>query len=112
MFLYGHACGVAEPDMSSYRQSVMSTQHRTINETDRPKSRTQIVSFVAVSIALGLAVGAWWTGSRGFMPPVWKGSWGCSDVGYPSPPPSFNELVDRYGESPYCARRVRGEAWF
>ena len=59
-----------------------------------------------------LAIGVWWAGSRGYIPPMWEGGWGCSDVGYPSPPPSFDELVNEYGESPYCARRVRGEEWF
>ncbi len=54
---------------------------------------------------------ACWATVRGYVPPVWAG-WGCSDVAYPSPQPAFAELVDRYGESPYCARRIRGEEWF
>jgi hypothetical protein len=63
-------------------------------------------------LAIVLALGVWWAGSRGYVPPMWEGSWGCSDVGYPNPPPSFDELVNKHGESPYCARRVRGEEWF
>lgn len=63
-------------------------------------------------LAIALAMGVWWAGTRGYIPPMWEGGWGCSDVGYPSPPPSFNELVNEHDESPYCARRVRGEEWF
>ncbi len=66
---------------------------------------------VALVLVLGLVLGGGWATVRGYVPPVWAG-WGCSDVGYPSPPPAFEELVDRYGESPYCARRIRGEEWF
>ena len=66
---------------------------------------------VALILVLGLVVGGVWATVRGYVPPVWAG-WGCSDVAYPSPQPAFAELVDRYGESPYCARRIRGEEWF
>ena len=63
-------------------------------------------------VAIALAMAVWWAGSRGYIPPVWEGGWGCADVGYPSPPPSFSELINEHGESPYCARSVRGEEWF
>lgn len=65
-----------------------------------------------LALAIALAMGVWWAGSRGYIPPMWEGGWGCSDVGYPSPPPSFDQLINEHDESPYCARRVRGEEWF
>lgn len=37
---------------------------------------------------------------------------GCSDVGYPAPVPTYEELVGEHGESPYCARRVLGQTWW
>ena len=67
---------------------------------------------VVLLLVLGVTLGVWWTGSQGYVPPVWEGTWGCSDVDYPSPPPSFAELVEQYKESPFCARRIRDEAWF
>ena len=70
------------------------------------------VAFGALVLLFVVGVAAWWAGSRGYIPPVWNGGWGCTDVGYPSPVPSFDELVNDYGESPYCARRVLGEEWF
>ena len=90
----------------------MRTARDTTTDAGRPVGRMRLVAFVALPLALGLAVGVWWAGSQGYIPPAWKGSWGCSDVGYPSPPPSYKELVEEHRESPYCARRVRDEAWF
>lgn len=77
-----------------------------------PMDGARCILLGGLALALLLATGAWWAGSRGYIPPFWQGGWGCSDVGYPSPPPSFDDLVNEYGESPYCARLVRGEAWF
>lgn len=68
---------------------------------------------VALIVLVALAMSVLWVGgSRGYLPPIWEGGWGCSDVGYPDPPPSFDDLVSEYDESPYCARRVLGEEWF
>ena len=35
----------------------------------------------------------------------------CDLPSYGDPPPSFEELVNDYGLSRYCARNARGEAW-
>ena len=70
------------------------------------------VALSGLGVAIAVATGGWWAGSRGYITPMWEGGWGCSDVGYPDPPPSFDELVNEHDESPYCARRVRGEEWF
>lgn len=96
-----------------YRQSTMSTQRDGQPQAGPSRTGARRIVRGGTVLAVGLALGGvWWAGSRGYVPPVWEGGWGCSDVGYPSPPPSFEELVDDYGESPYCARRVRDEAWF
>ena len=108
----GQPNGTPEPEEPSYRQSIMRTRRDTIPDAGRPTRGTRRVAIVALPLALGLAVGVWWAGSQGYVPPFWEEDWGCSDVGYPSPPPSFKELVEEYGEGPYCARRVRDEAWF
>lgn len=76
-----------------------------------PVAVARRIALGGLVLAIFVAMAVWWAGSRGYIPPVWEGGWGCSDVGYPSPPPSFDELVDAYGESPYCARRARGEEW-
>lgn len=60
-------------------------------------------------VVLALGVGIWWADSQGFIA---FGGVGCSDEGYPDPMPSYDELVDDYGKSPYCARHARGETWF
>ncbi|MDQ3541754.1 MAG: hypothetical protein M3440_13825, partial [Chloroflexota bacterium] len=59
-----------------------------------------------------LALGIWWAASQGYVPPLWEGGVGRTSEGYPSPMPSFNELVEEYGKSPYCTRVARDEAWF
>lgn len=103
--------GTTEPENPPYRQTIMRTQRDTIPDAGRSTKGARRVALVAFPLALGLAVGVWWAGSQGYIPPVWEGGWGCSDVGYSSPPPSFKELVEEYDESPYCARRVRDEVW-
>lgn len=111
----GHPAVWRNPRSPSYRQSIMSTRRDTITDAGRPTRptrRARRVAVVAFLSALALVAGVCWLGSQGYTPPVWEGSWGCSDVGYPSPPPSYEDLVEIYGESPYCARRVRDEAWF
>lgn len=102
-----------DPRWRPYRQSTMSTPTE-VQPPYRPPPMAGAgrIALGVLVLAIVLAMGVWWAGSRGYVPPMWEGGWGCSDVGYPSPPPSFDELVKEHEESPYCARRVRGEEWF
>lgn len=74
--------------------------------TGRGKRRA--VGLVTVALAC-LGVFLWWASSQGFIA---LGGVGCTDEGYPDPMPSYAELVEEYGKSPYCARHARGETWF
>lgn len=104
--------GTTEPEISSYRQNPVRTQRDIIHNADQPVGRARRVILGLIPVALGLALGVWlWAGSQGYVPPLWGGG-GCTDEGYPSPMPSFDELVEDYGKSPYCARDARDEAWF
>lgn len=60
---------------------------------------------LAAALILGLGIA--WSVQQGYLPPP---GYGCSDVAYPPETP-MSVLMDEYGESAYCARRVRGEAW-
>lgn len=74
--------------------------------TGRAKGRA-VGLVVVVAACLGLFL--WWASSQGFIA---LGGTGCSDEGYPDPMPSYAELVEDHGKSPYCARHARGETWF
>ncbi len=56
-----------------------------------------------------LVATAGWAMHEGFVPAL-TGSV-CTLIGY-DPIPSYQVLTNDYNESPYCARRVRGETWF
>ena len=60
-----------------------------------------VVSLVVVSVLV------LWAGYQGYI----AVDRGCDDRGWPDPPPSFDELVNDYGLSRYCARSARDEAW-
>lgn len=68
---------------------------------------------VLALLTVGLASGAWWARSEGYVPPS-PNQWGCDDVGFEragaTSPPSFDELRAA-GFSPYCARDFLGENW-
>jgi hypothetical protein len=83
----------------------------TVRSRRRPSPLAVVIAVMAM-VGITVVGGLWWAGAKGYVPPFWQGGWGCSDVGYPSPPPSYEELVGKYHESPYCAREVRGETWF
>jgi hypothetical protein len=55
-----------------------------------------------------LVLGGWWASQQGYV--SWSGT-ACTDEGY-DPVPSYAELVTKYKQSPYCARRIRDETWF
>lgn len=102
-----------KPRWCSYRQSTMSTPTEIQPPYHPPPlDGARRIVLGGLVLAIAMAMGVWLAGSRGYIPPMWEGGWGCSDVGYPSPPPSFNQLVNEHDESPYCARRIRGEEWF
>lgn len=71
----------------------------------------RVARWLVVVLGAGIVV-LLLAGTRGYVPPYWQGGWGCTDVGYPTPTPSYDELVGEHGESPYCARRVRDEQWW
>ncbi len=56
-----------------------------------------------------LLLGGFWASRQGYV--AWFGA-ACTDEGYGDPPPSFDELVNEHGLSPYCARYVRDETWW
>jgi hypothetical protein len=56
---------------------------------------------------LAVAVVGWWASEQGYF----ALSASCTDEGYSKPLPSFEQLVNEYAKSPYCARLVRGETW-
>lgn len=76
-----------------------------------PPWRRRLVAVLALVVVTAFAtiVGA---GFLGYVPPYLQGDWGCNDVGYPDPPPTYEELLTEHRESPYCARRVRDEEWW
>jgi len=64
---------------------------------------------VMVSTLAVLVVFGWWASQQGYV--SWFGT-ACTSEGFDDPPPSYEDLVSKYGKGPYCARRVRGETWF
>lgn len=70
-------------------------------------ARTRVAS--ALGLVLIVLLGYWSVSQLGYVPRLTGED--CAAVGY-DPVPSFERLVDEYGESPYCARVIRGENWF
>lgn len=73
-----------------------------------PMGRRVLLRVVGGAVVLLLAVLVW-ANVQGYVPGPGTG---CSDVGYPDPQPTYDELVSDHGESPYCARRVLGQTWW
>lgn len=76
----------------------------------RDRSRPTLFAAVAVAVAMVVALSVgWWAHAEGYIP-GWSQS--CDDRGWPTPPPSFDELVHDKGLDPYCARAVSGDTWY
>lgn len=63
---------------------------------------------MATVLLMLLVLFGWWAGREGYI--SWFGT-ACTDQGF-EPVPSYDDLVSKYGYSPYCARSLRGETWF
>jgi hypothetical protein len=75
----------------------------------RTGSRWLRVATVAGAVVAALAAAViWWGTKEGYLRPL--NGYACAHDYYPTR--SFDELVNRYGVSPYCARRDLGTAWF
>jgi hypothetical protein len=84
----------------------MTVEHTSTSMTGRRGWRLG-AALLATTI-LALVVGGSWASQQGYV--SWFGT-ACTDEGY-DPVPSYDELVTKYGKSPYCARLVRDETWF
>ena len=80
----------------------MSTQARTRGKAVRVLAAVVAAAFVA------LATFAWWADAQGYISITGES---CTDEGY-SPEPTYEELRNKYGKSPYCARLYLNETWF
>jgi len=63
---------------------------------------------IALFVGAVVLVSGFWADRRGYIS-IFGGA--CTDQGF-DPVPSYDELVEQYGLSPYCARQQRGETWF
>lgn len=73
------------------------------------RRRWRIVIAIAVSTLAVLAAFGWWASHEGYV--TWFGT-ACTDEGFVGPTPSYEDMITKYGMSPYCAREARGETWF
>jgi hypothetical protein len=77
----------------------------------RPSSTRRarrVVSVLVAVVILTLGLGIWWANTQGFIAVTGAD---CTAEGY-RPLPSYDELVNDYGKSPYCARDAHGDTWF
>lgn len=68
----------------------------------------RVFAAVFVATLVVLATFVWWADEQGYLSLTGEA---CTDEGY-SPEPTYDELRNKYGKSPYCARVYLDEAWF
>ena len=74
-----------------------------------PLSNVRLLAvFLALTCLVAVISVGWWAERHGYISIFGEA---CTDQGFDEPP-SFDELVNDMGFSPYCARRIRDETWF
>lgn len=68
----------------------------------------RVFAAVIVATLVVLDTIVWWADEQGYISLTGEA---CTDEGY-SPKPTYEELRDKYGKSPYCARVYLDETWF
>lgn len=77
--------------------------------TGTTPNRRRLLLALLLALVLGATGFVWWATRHGYLV---VGSVSCTDVGFRPPVPSYERLTADYHQSPYCARRIRGENWF
>ncbi len=70
--------------------------------------RHRTAAVLIASVVLAVVVVFVWASQQGYV--SLRGQ-DCTDEGY-NPTPSYDELVEEHGKTPYCARLYLGETWF
>jgi hypothetical protein len=68
----------------------------------------RVLAALVVAGLVALATFAWWADQQGYISITGES---CSDEGY-FPEPTYEELRNKYGKSPFCARLYLDETWF
>jgi hypothetical protein len=74
-----------------------------------PAQRGALRTFAVLAAVTLIAVAAfgWWASHQGYISLFGED---CSDEGFVGTP-TYKELVETYGKSPYCARDYLGDTW-